>query len=657
MKRFLIICSLLLTTVSGAALAAKPVNKELLESYAKQSQYLDIQISPDGTYLASTSRAEDGKAFVTVLDIEKQKVTALIKGTGNQSVGSITWLNDERMILGMVREIGSLEAPVSTGETMAINADGSQRSILTGFRAESGDVRGTFIIDYLPDEPEVVLVGSVNIGSENPFLDLYKMKVSNGRRASEGRVPLRAYGSVPQVITDDKGNVLVAVAEDPNQNNKMVMMARPSAEAEWEMFAEYDYYQPSFQPIGLLSDNETLVGLSTLETDTNALATMNLKTKEHEVLASHPKVDVEPIIGRVNGQFTEVFGVGYEYKEIDTLFFGGIKDERTARVLASLMKTFKNQSVNIVSATSDNSKVVIAAGNANNPTKFFIFDKEKNSLAELVDSRPWMKGKEMPESKLITYKARDGQEISAVLTLPIGKDHKNLPFILLPHGGPHQPGTSDTISRLDTDAKVLASHGYAVLQPNFRGSYGYGMEFMKAGFQNWGTVMIDDMTDGTMHLVEQGLVDKDRMCVYGGSYGGYAALMSVIREPDLYQCTIGFVGVYDIDLFTTVGDIPERDSGLNYLAYVLPNGENKYDQSPVHNVDKIKVPVFIIQGEEDRRVPKDHAFALRDELKKQNKPYEWMMKSGEGHGFFKPENNVDRWTQMIEFLNKHTSKS
>jgi dipeptidyl aminopeptidase/acylaminoacyl peptidase len=183
------------------------------------------------------------------------------------------------------------------------------------------------------------------------------------------------------------------------------------------------------------------------------------------------------------------------------------------------------------------------------------------------------------------------------------------------------------------------------------------MEFMKAGFQNWGTVMIDDMTDGTMHLVEQGLVDKDRMCVYGGSYGGYAALMSVIREPDLYQCTIGFVGVYDIDLFTTVGDIPERDSGLNYLAYVLPNGENKYDQSPVHNVDKIKVPVFIIQGEEDRRVPKDHAFALRDELKKQNKPYEWMMKSGEGHGFFKPENNVDRWTQMIEFLNKHTSKS
>ena len=228
--------------------------------------------------------------------------------------------------------------------------------------------------------------------------------------------------------------------------------------------------------------------------------------------------------------------------------------------------------------------------------------------------------------------------------------------MLLPHGGPHGP--YDSIANIDSsvrDAKVLAAHGYAVLQPNFRGSGGYGLSFEKAGFRNWGTTMIDDMTDGTMYLVDKGIVDKDRMCVYGASYGGYAALQNVIREPDLYQCTIGFVGVYDLDMMFEKGDIPQNDAGINYLNQVLPKGENRDFQSPIKNTDKIKVPVFIVQGEEDVRVPKEHAFALREKLEARNHPYQWMMKSGEGHGFYKPENNVELWQEMIKFLDKHTN--
>nr|WP_241664474.1 S9 family peptidase [Ningiella ruwaisensis] len=640
----------------GSALAETKVNTEVLEAFAKQAQYLDIQISPEGKYIASTSRAEDGKVFVTVLDIKEQKVTALIRGSGNQSVGSVTWLNDERLLLTMVREIGSLEAPVPTGELLAIDADGSNQAILTGFRSETGDKRFSFVVDTLPLEPDVILVGSSSPNSENPFLDIDRMKISNGRRASAGRIPLRAYeGATPAVITDNNGNVLVAIAEDPNKDNAMVMMTRTSKDAEWEDFAEYPNYEPSFRPFGFLPDNLTLVGVSTLETDTWSLATLNIKTKKHEVLASHPKVDIQPIIGEQNGLFTEVFGVGYEYEEIGAMFFDGIKDVKTASVIASLFNTFKGQAISLASSTADNSKLVLSVGNANHPQKFYLYDSEANGLIELAQSRPWLDDVEIPESKLITYKARDGLEISAVLTLPPGKEAKDLPFILLPHGGPHGP--YDTISRMDTDAKVFASHGYAVLQPNFRGSGGYGLPFEKMGFRNWGTTMINDMTDGTMHLVEQGIVDKDRMCVYGGSYGGYAALQSVVREPDLYQCTVGFVGVYDLDMMEELGDIPERQAGLNYLAKVLPQGKDRDFQSPIKNVDKIKVPVFIIQGEEDRRVPKEQAFALRDELEKHNKPYQWMMKSGEGHGFYKPENNIERWTEMLKFFNQHTSKS
>jgi dipeptidyl aminopeptidase/acylaminoacyl peptidase len=655
MKRRLILLAgaILLGSLSLSFSALSKVDKSLLEAYARPSQYLDIKISPNGTYLASTSRGEDGVVLLTVLDIKEQKVVSITRGKGRESVSGFDWLNDERLLLTMAREVGALEAPLPTGELVAMDADGKNNVILTGFRAASKDRRFSQIIDILPDEPDAVLIYSVDLTAREPYLDIYKMKVSNGRKSAQGRAPLRAYaGAGTNVFTDNDGNVLAMVGADPNRGNIETLMARKTVDDDWEVLFESEAYSPSFRPLVFLADNKTMVGLSTKETDTWSLATYNIETKKHEVLASHPKVDVSPILHVENGKVEEVFGVSFEYETIDAVFLGGVKNVSQQSVLASLRNTFKGQVVAATSATSDNSKMIIRVGNANNSTVFYMFDSEAKQLVKLAESRPWMSNMEMPESRLITYKARDGLEISAVLTLPVGKS-ENLPFVLLPHGGPHGP--YDSITRIDSDAKVLASHGYAVLQPNFRGSGGYGLPFEKAGFRNWGTSMINDMTDGTMHLVNEGIVDKDRMCVYGGSYGGYAALQSVIREPDLYQCTIGFVGVYDLDMMLEKGDIPQRQAGINYLNTVLPEGESRDFQSPIKNVDKIKVPVFIIHGEEDFRVPKDHAYALREALEARNHPYEWMMKSGEGHGFFKPENNVARWDAMLKFLDKHTS--
>jgi len=253
--------------------------------------------------------------------------------------------------------------------------------------------------------------------------------------------------------------------------------------------------------------------------------------------------------------------------------------------------------------------------------------------------------------KKISYKARDGLTIEGYLTLPVGyKEGDKLPTIVFPHGGP----MARDYAGFDYWTALLAYNGYAVLQPNFRGSSGYGHEFEMAAVQGFGKEMQDDLQDAANWLVEEGIANKDKICIGGATYGGYAALQSVIREPDLYQCTIGFVGVYDLDMMLEKGDIPENQAGINYLNQVLPTGGERDLQSPVKNVDKIKVPVFIIQGEEDERVPKEHAFALRAELEKRDMPYEWMMKSGEGHGFYKPENNIERWEAMIKFLDKHT---
>jgi dipeptidyl aminopeptidase/acylaminoacyl peptidase len=641
--------------VGANATDAVTVNTDLLSAYAKPSQYMDIKISPTGEYLASTSRNDEGTVSLTVLDLKNDKIVSITRGKGKESVNSFDWLNDERLLLTMAREFGSFEAPFPTGELIAMDADGGNKVILTGRRAKSGDKRFSAIIDVLPDQPEQVLIYSVDRTAEEPFLDLYRMKVSNGRKKSLGRAPLRAFaGGGVQIIANDNGDVLVIQGSDPTKDNMSIMMARETIDADWKVVLETKAYQGDFNPIKFLEDGETLIGMSDLKTDTRSIATFNIKTKEHTVLLNHNKADMNPVMSVSNGEADEIVAGSYEFNEIGISFLGNVKNTKNQAFIASLMKTFKDQSVTMTSATKDDGKFVIRVSSANKPGKFYLYDNEVRKLKVLTPSRPWLKTDMIPTTQIVTYTSRDNKTITGVLTLPPGKS-KNLPFILLPHGGPH--GIKDTILNMDADAKVFASHGYAVLQPNFRGSGGYGKAFLTAGFRKWGTEMIDDMTDGTNFLIKEGIVDKDRMCVYGASYGGYAAIQSVIREPDLYKCTVGFVGVYDLDMMFEKGDIQENQSGVNYMKRVLPTGEDVKVQSPVLNADKIKVPVFIIQGEEDVRVPKEHAFALRDALEARKHPLEWMMKKGEGHGFYKPENNIERWEAMLKFFNKHMGES
>ena len=641
----------LLALLSSFFTHAAKVDDSILSAYAKHSQFIDIKISPTGDYLASTSRNNDGIISLTVLDLTKNKIVSVTRGKGDESVSSFSWLNDKRLLLTMAREVGSFEQPMPTGELIAMDADGSKKIILTGPRAKSGDIRFSSIIDFLPSEPDQVLIYSVEWTAEEPYLDLYRMKVTTGRKRSVGRVPMRVFkGSNVSVFTNEDGDVLAAQGENPNQNNKSILMARASVDDEWKVIHESGQFEKGFSAIKFI-DDETLVGLSDLETDTKAIATFNIKTKEHVVLASHKKADITPIFGfNKYGRLGEIIGGTYEYDDVGSIYLSGSKNPEWQALVKSLMNTFKNKAVRVTSATQNNETMILSVSSANDPTEYYLFDNKKRKLSVLTASKPWLKKSIVPKTEIITYKNRDGNLITGLLTLP-PKKNKNLPFVLMPHGGPH--GISDSIASLNPDAKILAAHGYAVLQPNYRGSGGYGRKFLISGFQNWGTTMIDDMTDGTKSLIKNGTIDANRMCVYGASYGGYAALQSVVREPDLYKCSIGFVGVYDLDLMYTEGDIKENDSGVNYLDRVLPKGEAKIAQSPVQNVDKIKVPVFIIQGEEDVRVPKEHAFKLRDELKKRNLTYQWMMKGGEGHGFYKPENNIERWTEMLLFLDKY----
>ena len=650
-KRLLasVVSTVLLT---APVLADDVVKKPVLEKYARHAQFMNIKISPEGKYLAATSRTSEGGVILTVLDIEDQEVLSVTRGRGSESVSNFDWVSDERIVMTMAREVGAFETPFPTGEIFAMNADGGNQKILTGWRSD-GLKQYARIIDLLPEEPDQVMIYSIPNNSSEPFVDIYRLKVDSGRTMPVGRAPVRQYeGTGVQVLLDDNGVTRLATGEEPHNTNEKVIMSRPGANEEWKEIARFGQQEGNFNPIDILPDGNTVVGLSDVITDALALTTMNLNTGEISILAEHPETDLMPIMSVREGRTNEVIGAAYEYDSIDTVFFADVEDEYFSSVVQSLSKAFSNASVGINSATLDNSKMVVSVSSANYPTEFYLFDAEKRALSLIIKSKPWLDKDELPQTDIITYKSRDGLTIKALLTLPKGQEAKDLPLILLPHGGPHGP--RDTLTRLDSDAKVLAEHGYAVLQPNFRGSGGYGKEFLQSGYKNWGTTMINDMTDGVMHLVDEGIADKDRMCVYGGSYGGYAALMTVIREPDLYDCTIGFVGVYDLNMMRVEGDIPETLSGMNYLDMALPDTEEaRSAQSPVDLVDQLKVPVFIIQGGQDVRVPPEQAYALRDALEAKNHPYEWMFKESEGHGFYKPENNIERWTRMLQFIDKH----
>jgi len=239
----------------------------------------------------------------------------------------------------------------------------------------------------------------------------------------------------------------------------------------------------------------------------------------------------------------------------------------------------------------------------------------------------------------ISFKARDGLTIHGYLTLPLG-GHKPLPLVVNPHGGPF--GIRD-YWQFDPETEFLAYHGYAVLQVNYRGSGGYGAAFQNAGYYQWGGTMQDDLTDATQWAIKQGIADPKRICIYGGSYGGYAALEAVVKAPDLYKCAIGYAGVYDlVMLHDRGGEMYYSSHGMGaYLSNTL--GDNMAAlraASPVDHVNRIKAALFLAHGGADETVPIDQANEMRSALDKAGKKYEWLYYPNEGHGYFKLAHRV-----------------
>jgi dipeptidyl aminopeptidase/acylaminoacyl peptidase len=281
----------------------------------------------------------------------------------------------------------------------------------------------------------------------------------------------------------------------------------------------------------------------------------------------------------------------------------------------------------------------------------------KLSLEPLVRQRDWLKPDDMAERKFITYKARDGREIPAYLTMPKGSSGRNLPLIVNIHGGPWLRIYEFSQWGRWPEAQFFASRGYVVLEPEPRGSPGFGRKHFMAGFKQFGQAMQDDITDGALHLVNEGIVDKNRMCLHGGSYGGYATAMGLAKDPDLWKCGSPFVAVTDLTTWqkTQYSDTAQGSDFLD-VDYKTLVGDADQDRemfrkySPVAQASRIKAPVLLAMGADDVRVPLVHGDDFHSALQKQGKKVEYVVYREEGHGFNKPANVYDFYRRLEKFF-------
>lgn len=595
--------------------------------FFKDPEFSSVSLSPTGEYIMVSVPRED-RTLLAAFRVSDMKLVGKWDYGSNFHAERVRWVNDKRFFAYVTRKLGRYDFRVGTPDLHVSDVDGKNRTVIPN----GGGYR---IVDTLDDDPETILVERSIDASY-----LFKMKVKDGTTRTIASAPL-SFGSF---VVDHEGAVRYAFGVDRNQDR---LTLRRDGE-NWTEIHRTKMGEAERIPYGFDKDNRRVYMVASEAGEPGKLYLLDPETGEQELLAGNANVSIDGALSSSDrrGFVAVSFMDGLPATEfID-------KAHPEAKTYAALINAFPNHAVDFNGISRSGRHVLVRAYSDIDPGSYYLFDRQTNQAKFLLAARSWIKPEQMSPMRPIKLVARDGTPLHGYITIPRNSAGKNLPMILHPHGGPHGPRDE---WGFNPEVQFLASRGYAVLQVNFRGSGGYGQAFERKGYRNWGTAMVDDMTDAVEWTIKQGIADRNRVCTYGASYGGYAALQSVVREPSRYRCTIGYVGLYNMDLWMKDSDVAESESGRAYQRRVFPeSASDRQAQSAGFNVDKINVPVMLVHGARDMRVPISQYHFLKKNLEAAGKPPEVaIVEEKEGHGFYDYQNQVDLYTAMEAFLEKH----
>ena len=615
---------------------------KLIEIIARP-KYGSLTISPDGKYFAGVAITEDGKTMLHILDRRTMAVVHTEVYEGALGVGGVSWQDNENLLIDATYKSELAEGRGGAGLFMFNLKTKTIRPVWTGDgTADYGGSEGGQMAGRIDDQHVWLVVGpSGSSYSEIPYVYLYKLNVFTGRATRVMKSPSRG----ASFIFNNKNEVTHAVGALPDDYDSTVVHRRVNG--EWVLEGTYANAKGVSVPVRWHKiDPNKILYTDNLDAPTIGYYWLDVKTGRKELIYRDPRVDIDEVVFNEEDEAVAVKH-NYDYPTYVVLK----PDDPIVKRRQKLVAAFPDDLISVASSTADGLEHVLNVHNDRDQGQFYLWNEYDGKIRHLLNPRPQVKAADFPQTHAVKFKARDGLELVGYLTVPVHKNMKNLPLIVLPHGGPH--GIRDFWG-YDMEAVTFANAGYAVLKINYRGSGGYGREFHYNWYRHWGLEMQDDLEDGVLWAAKAGIADIDRVCIYGASYGGYASLMGVVKTPDRYKCAIGYVGVYDLNIMHKYGDVSRSRAGQKYLDEALgTDPADRAARSSTPHVDRIKVPVFLVHGMQDDRAHFEHYVEMRKALIAKHHQFETLLVPRAGHGARDLASVREVTCRMLDFFDRH----
>ena len=639
--------------------AAEPIP---VADFFRPAAFSSMQMAPSGKRMSATVPRADGRLSLAVLDLDDLKKSKIVAGFSDADIQGAEWVNDDRLVFRLSdpdrpaatqRGTGLFAVSAGGGETPRELIRPQWRGVSDSTNIVSRALQPNHLLEsVLRDGSNDVVVAEYVFDQKRDlaYLNIKRLDTTTGlaRSLSQGAPD----GAVEWTL-DQAGRPRVVTAD---QADKEIRYWKPTPDAAWTKFSEGERYVDRRGVSPLFVDaQDRLYGVARVRggADTASLVTIDMagaqpQPRLHELIAT-PGFDFR-------GSFVlsargVVLGVKYLTDARATLWFDPGLKKIQEQVDALLPNT-----VNLLDCGNceRRDRVLVTSYADRQPDTFLLFDSRAGTLEPIAESRPWIKPKTMALRDMVRVTTRDGLSMPVHITRPIGPKTP-APMVVLVHGGPWVRGGE---WKWDADSQFLASRGYVVVEPEFRGSTGFGYRHFRSSWKQWGLAMQDDVADAALWAIKQGHADPKRVCIAGASYGGYATLMGLIRNPEIFRCGVEWVGVTDIDLLYS---ITWSDFSDSYQRYGMPrmvgdrvnDAEQLVATSPIRQAARVTQPLLMAYGGVDRRVPIDHGTQFRDAVRKTNRQVEWIDYAQEGHGWRLPANSIDFWTRVETFLDKN----